>query len=381
VQKKIEDVLDKTIDKIESILNTYPQKKNLIKIVDRLKKILSYTSHSNDVIKDIEENQAVVDVLKKFSLGETDKNDEELIKLEYMIYSNILLKKYKLLYRSLEMKFFPYGSQFLRDFQLPEQLHESSKNDSSNITDALEELNSEVKDLHSRITDYKTLITHTDYITYEGYFTRTPTNSSFPFFVWKNDEHKTVISELFSGKEVQLTADVMKASSPKWEAVKMNNFTFNFVSKNNQKKLDELLRYFEIEVTHRGDNSYKLHDKIYRIKTDEISVKWTLDEVNSRPVSQTKSKIKLTDGDFLLSPYATYTVQLKPIDKTQVNFPNETNFSDSVDIELSGYGIRTDENESYKLQYDYKLLYHCDIPKMTEKIDEPVLGSWYSVLP
>lgn len=358
-RKNVEFVLDETERNLKIVFGKFDATDQLIFTIEKLKKELSYSFISNNVIKDFQEQQILFDMLENLNsnsvLATSEESDPKIIELDALVHSNIVLKKYQLAYQALELYVFPFADTFLKDLRVPEELSLTAGND---IVNAVSEVRKQVTMIHTKIKGYTG-----NYGMVEGYFVTRPTNSSRPFFVWRNEENKDTIFKLLSGKEVYLYADVTKASSQEWDAVKMKRVELDIVSNHKPKKFRNILNFFRIELTHLGDNHYRLNDKIYTAQSVETPIKLTFDEIEpDEPVLQTTSNVKLKDSEFLLSPYATWKVQLNPTGSDKL-FKNLTRYADHVDLELTGIGSYVERRYGYDKvpHYDYKTMQSCDI--------------------
>ena len=286
--------------------------------------------------------------------GPLDNDDKRINELDVMINSNILLKKYKVAYQALEQYEFPFSFNHLT---IPKYL------DINNFSfpAVVKLVGNRLETILTELDNYRNVIHPTDKDVMVSPFSGRR-NSEFPLFVWKNQEHNNVISRLLSGKEVFLNADIMKVTNG-WEAVKFDDIKLDFVTDNpdDQRVLDKNMPFFDIQLTHMGDNHYRFKNKIYTVKTIDIPFRYSLD--NERGGNSRSNKVyqKFKTGELLLSPYANWKVKLYAIKPSTVNFTSLEQFVNKVNLELGGHGSYIEQEDSPNDNYDYKSMQYCEL--------------------
>ena len=157
------------------------------------------------------------------------------------------------------------------------------------------------------------------------------------FYVWRKEKYNQKINDLLSGKKVELVADVNFQQN--LSAVKFNHLEVIFTSKNAsiQQELNDNLVSFRVNLVHEGDSKYKCHSSVYEIKNTPTFLRYSfLKDSDNVPNFQTESYLKLSKGEFMLSPYATWLIQLTT--KKRENFEMLEKFKNEVDLELIGHG-------------------------------------------
>lgn len=277
--------------------------------------------------------------------------------LDTIIFSNIILQRYKMAINAFQRFVFPFVKKYLKDLTLPEHL-KLNKNTTDLVNNNVEE---EISEILTKINTYKSHVGEENLK--QGYFNSQGTSVK-PFFTWENEEHKYAIAEFLSGKEVVLNADITKAM-PFFNAVKFNLIELYLTTKNvtNQEIINETLKCFEINLTHLGDSHYIFNNKTYLIKTNIISMSYYF-EKNSKGErnNQSNTHKAIANGDYMLSPYTLWKVWLEyiPTCEAAVTFDDLKIFKDEIKLELGGYGSYV---KSSALQEDdyYKSFQTCDV--------------------
>lgn len=363
-RKNMQFFLDKTKKHLKALIGDYAASNNLIFDIEKLEKTLPYLFTSNSVIKDFQEQQDLADLLEALSPitvnGVFNDKDVKIKKLDAKIYSNILMKKYKLAYQALEQYAFPLAGSYLDDFDLPENLRVNYS-----MVEVVKIVDDKLTIINKKIDDYKKKIFPLDSAIIDTFFNG-QLNSSAPFYEWKNEEYNDIISKLLAGKEVYLNADIMKSSFEHKQAIKFDEIELYLKVKNEteQQNLKQLLSFFEIELTHLGDNHYKFNNKIYRIKTVEVPLYYSFDFICSEFRERTTNSVpykKLKSGELLLSPYATWKIKLHKIEGKPVKYEDLKPYEDKIDLELGGHGSYVRKSRTDKIKNAYKSLVKCDI--------------------
>lgn len=354
---------------LKKLIGSYESWNDVFFVIEKLDLMLPFLMESNSVSEYYQDQHKFVNMIERVSLTPQILSDEAEIKiteLKEKIYSSILLKKFEIAQQALERYLFPCGGKVLANFKLPETLkiEKNVRDNVKGVRDELIEINKNLKKNKYQGNS-------------EGDFGLNRNFHENPFFVWKNKEYKDTIMKLLSGEEVYLYADIMKqhyqnlmyktVSKLRKNAVKIKYIALNFKLENSplQKELNELLESFRFELTHMGDSRYKLNNKIYTIKSEplsEIRAKFAR-TANGKP-SHMKDEYKKIEN-VSLSPYATWKIKL--IDE-EVPFKNLTMIAKHADLELIGsaHYVDLEEDQEYKLGYDFETLQVCDLPPVND---------------
>ncbi|GFQ91982.1 uncharacterized protein TNCT_143661 [Trichonephila clavata] len=334
----VKDSLVRCIEKLEEVMTT------LINVYDRMQ---SYKEQQNlsDYIADISSATA----------SSVNVSDPKLVgainNLEVTIRSNLVLKQYQTVINAFKQWVFPFASNYLTKSQLPSHLELNG-----NIEDLVSEAVKRIEDLKLKINLYKVSVKKGDQFVHTGDF-NSHYFSTKPFFVWKNEKNKNVISKLLSGQQVVLRANVRDSEKNK-DAIKFSVVEFYLKSKNStmQSQLDDTLKGFDVIATHLGNSYYRYDDGIYLI-TSESQPIYRSYEINNygEPVRKNEVFVKIREGDLMLSPFAAWEVKL--INSTNKIFFHDLEFyKNKVDLELSGSGSYVFKSELNLNKYEYKAI-------------------------
>lgn len=269
---KMEKTFDAMKEKLNSLIPEYKAKDGLIRVIEKLEKLLQLLISSNDLIQDKWEKKNLVDFISKINKAilSTSYNDkEELIKkeLDVLIQSNVLLKTYKTAYQALEQYTFPLTEILTNLGELPDYM----KVEGQNTTGFVNTIYDRIKMINNMMEDYGSFVKEiykSDLI--NASFNNRDVINQPAFFVWKNDEYKHVIADLLSNRKVLLSADISKVRLT-YQAIKFNQIRvfFRSLDPNRQKRLNDILMPFAIRMTHLGDSHYKFKNKTYRVIYNE----------------------------------------------------------------------------------------------------------------
>lgn len=90
-----------------------------------------------------------------------------------------------------------------------------------------------------------------------------------------------------------------------------------------------------------GNSYYRCGTSYYMIQSPSTAIMYSNQEVNGEPIRQNNVYKKLLNGDILLSPYATWTIQLEYHAKgnSKTEFQKLKNLARSTDLLLVGKGL------------------------------------------
>ncbi|XP_069673901.1 uncharacterized protein [Periplaneta americana] len=325
-------------DKLDETIST------LIGMYDHIQ---SYSEHKQfaDYIADINSQR-----FSSMEIGNVELR-EALFKVNKLITFNILLSEYERFVAAFKQWVFPFAEYYLRDFSLPSTLASSDNLDSQtgNIQRQLEFLKQKLEEYNSSIiSGIDDNIHHQEF--------NSSQEVTEPFFVWKNEKYKASISKLLSGEAVTLKADILsgvKKSSLKFRLIEIN---LKCPSTKLQNELNAILEHFVVTLKHHGNSYYQCGRKFYVIRSECQTVKYSFAKSqNGEPVMQNAVYEKIRNGDFMLSPYAVWTIQLARA--RGKDFMNLKNYKNCVDLELVGKGRYVKEENSISeinLQHYYE---------------------------
>ncbi|GBN84786.1 hypothetical protein AVEN_6331-1 [Araneus ventricosus] len=323
----VKDDLSRSIEKLDEVMTT------LINVYDRIQ---SYQDQQNlaNYIADISSVPA----------SNINIKDQQLVNavnhLEFVIRANIVLEQYKSAIDALKQWVFPFADRYIERHMLPSQLELDN-----NIENLVENAARQIEAINQKIALYDASIMKGDqYLECEEFSSRYV--STQPFFVWKDEEYRSSISNLLSGKEVVLKADV-KESAPHKDAIKFSEIDFDLKLKNEtaQPLLYETLKAFDIRATHLGNSYYRYANKISLITSDSVTISYSYEKNDDGiPIRSNGVYSRLKSGDLLLSPYTLW--KLRIIKRTsKYSFQDLEKYKNEINVELSGLGSYVDTSE------------------------------------
>ncbi|KAF2075320.1 hypothetical protein CYY_003397 [Polysphondylium violaceum] len=203
-------------------------------------------------------------------------------------------------------------------------------------------------------TDLSTIITSCNASPDKNIMTakfNTSSTSAGPFFVWPHQHYGQEAKNLLAGEEISLVADTSYAQH---DIIK---FTKIFLSiraqdKEENNKLQSILKHFDVCMTHSGVSFYKFNDNIYKVDNSGSSGSLTLVHQMNDPESNNQAYSKLSNNTPLLSPYTTWKFKLAPTNQeNEILFQDLEKF-DRVNIYLNGKGTYFNDNISSKSEKD-----------------------------
>ncbi|KAF8789449.1 hypothetical protein HNY73_007386 [Argiope bruennichi] len=322
----VKDELSRSIEKLDEVMTT------MINLYDRIQ---SY-QNQHDLANYIADISSV-------SASNIPIKDQLLVnavnRLEFAIRANIVLKQYKSAMDAFKQWVFPFADSYIEKSMLPSQLELDT-----NIQNLVQNATREIERIKQKLDLYNASVKNGDqYLVCEEFSSRYV--SSQPFFTWRNEEYGGLISNLLSGQEIVLKADIKK-SPPLKDAIKFSEIDFDFktINESAQSLLSETLKGFDIRATHLGNSYYRYADKVFLITSDSVTISYSFEKNNDgMPIRSNEVYNKLKSGDLLLSPYTLWEIRL--INRThQYFFQDLESYKNAISLELSGFGSYVDMN-------------------------------------
>ncbi|GFS60639.1 uncharacterized protein TNIN_366101 [Trichonephila inaurata madagascariensis] len=345
---KVQTTLKDIKLQMQQLTQGFQVKNNLARCIEKLEEIIVTIIRIYDRIQNYQEQQNVANYIADISSSSScviNIDDSKLVSavnhLESLIRSNIVLKQYKTIIYSFKQWVFPFAHDYLKKSQLPSHL-ELEKSLENLAMKAI----TEIKNLKTKIGLYKISVTENDKSIQSSEFNSRYVSTE-PFFVWKNEEHKNIISKLLSGKKVAVKSDVNYSASDK-DAIKFTSIEFYFKSKDEslQPELNNVLNGFDVKATHMGNSYYRYKDKIYLITSNSQTISYSFEKnAIGEPIRKNNVFSKIKKGDLMLSPYTVWEIQITS-SGGKISFQDLEIYKDQIDLELVGCGsyITTDTN-------------------------------------
>ncbi|PSN49901.1 hypothetical protein C0J52_14952 [Blattella germanica] len=127
-----------------------------------------------------------------------------------------------------------------------------------------------------------------------------------------------------------------------------------------QQSLDEILKYFEVKLTHMGNSHFHCDGKIYLMKTQSIEIQYSIfEEPEGKPITANNIFNKLRRGEMMLSPYALWKFAL--LDTSgRGNYDKLMGFVQNVDLILEGEGQYLNEDCVTACNQNVEMYYKVD---------------------
>lgn len=370
---KVQTALRNAQSDIKTLSKSFGLKTDLSRCIKRMEETLEMQINIYRHIQDYQEQKELTEFIANVQIattGEVGNADyRETRDLEFLVNSNLIIHQYETAYEALKQFVFPFAHLYMRDLVVPKEMKLTGS-----IETLVESVNHEIDTILKKVEFYKVILKSTLPYLKRGEFNSRGVSTE-PFFTWKNEDNKHLISEFLSGDEVILDADITK-SLLKSQAVKFNVIELYLKTKDStrQSKLDDTLKSFQIELTHHGDSHYKFNNKTYVIETNSQLITYYFEKNQKesyRHVGGAYEDLKF--GDNMLSPYALWRVRLTYVSKEERNnitFADLLAYKDDVDLELGGHATYADP--AYKannISLNEDFYYKCYESRSDRKVD------------
>lgn len=194
----------------------------------------------------------------------------------------------------------------------------------------------QVHDLVTKLERYKSSISRWNKCTEYSFF-KVGKVSTRPFYVWRNKYKKSLISKLLSGEPIVITANLM--NSVPYDATKFNSIELIFTSKNQtaQKELMICCSQTWCKCFTWETHTIVLRSKIYLIPSSVQEMRYSFErkQDGKEPEIKQDGWIKIQDGDFVLSLFTTWKLQLfeSLVSDGNLNWKSLQAYEDYVDMD------------------------------------------------
>lgn len=242
------------------------------------------------------------------------------LSLDLMINSNVLLAQYRDATNAFKQTVFPFIERYLPSFNLPENIQLGS--DISVLVSTAKQQLQAMRTAY--IQNNEAAINRDDEFIITGNFDNRSFNKSF-------------VRSLLRGEPVTLSADITRG-------LKMNVLKFRQIEMVLrasdaawQVTLDTELHDFDVKLSHMGNSYYRCDATYFTISNPIQTITYSYKrKANGEPMSSNGVYQKLLKGDFMLSPYAMWTLQLvDPFNRTN-SFQKLAKYADHTDVVLDG---------------------------------------------
>ncbi|CAL8092051.1 unnamed protein product [Orchesella dallaii] len=352
--------------------------------LDKLEQSFSLLIELYEQIEKFEEQKELADFIGDVNspnllTAQIDDDDDDeleslLTKTELLLKSNLFLWDYEQALNAFKQWVFPFAKNYLH----PEDLTADSTITKQDIAQVAELYLSRIERLRTAISTYNTMTVKGDDILIKSYFS-SESESSQPFYVWRNEEWDHSIREFLSGKTVNLRAQVWKNGEDKVRgrrraAIKFKTIELYLKHRNAsaQPELDSALNKYLLTMTHSGISYYRVLSDVVVMKGANQTTRYSLEKRCSSGGSGGSaaahascsnvqsgtnlggrvagnvvySKFQDQSSDYLLSPYTMWTFELVDTQNSKENadFKILEKYVTELDLELRGDGMYIDED-------------------------------------
>lgn len=261
-----------------------------------------------DRIDSYAEQSKLASLISNVALGSKDKIDDPALRkaamdLDKIVLANLILERFESVMQSLKQHKFPHARRYLKEFyKLGPDLQ---SNDTEGVLKTVtENINHLVDELTISKSSLETLDINT--------FSDQSFGPGRPFFTWRHQDFGHDIQQLLMGNHMTLKSDISNGMN--YTAVKFKEISiyFKLANADRQKKLDELLEKYEIVMEMVGNAYYRCNNRIYYVSMDKTVV-LIFHMVKGRVVGKNDIYEKISNGDYFLSPYTVWNMQLTPL--------------------------------------------------------------------
>lgn len=300
-------------------------------LVDVYGRIESYAEQSEfaELMANIAESEKnlmnFVDLDDSVDSIDHEQMNTAILHLNGMIKTNLLLEQYEIASNAFKQHKFPFANIYMDMLNLPDNLR------FDDIDGLKSEAINKIKKMHEGIQNSDILI--------EKYDKDVVIKNDLIFYTWKSAEFHHDFVKLLRGEQITLNAEIAKGLNQNAVKFKELEIHFNMINQSAQSELNSKLEDFHVVMTMVGGNSYyRCGKRVYRMSVDEnIVIEYSIKKnQHSQPIAKNNVYDKIRNGDFFLSPYTMWSIQLKgepeKIDGLD-KFKNEI-----VDLQLRGNG-------------------------------------------
>uniref|UniRef100_A0ABD2WYM2 Uncharacterized protein n=1 Tax=Trichogramma kaykai TaxID=54128 RepID=A0ABD2WYM2_9HYME len=342
---KIQSTLRSVMKEIKTATNGYQVQSEFLYIFNKLEEGMNVMielynimdeyhdkAELGKLIANINTNPSKVNVTNNSNLSAA-VNDLMLV-----IQNNVIMHDYKVATHAIQRNIFPFAEDVFGPYYLPEIL---KTNDTNEIVNRV---SNELRNLENNRLQSESIIQKRDAYIYKNIVFNSRKGTLKPFYTWKYNEHKSNIGKLLNGQEVVLKADIKYGF--KGNAVKFNKIGINFESPNKttERKLHQQLQGFRVTQIHFGHSFYRCKDRIYMIPSENQTIRYSMtrDDGSNDPAITNEVYNKIAKYEAVLSPYATWKIQLN---HDEDDFDELSKYANEmIDLVLEGTGQYLDLN-------------------------------------
>lgn len=245
-----------------------------------------------------------------------------------MIKTNLLLEQYEIASNAFKQHKFPFANIYMDMLNLPDNLR------FADIDGLKHEAIKKIEKMQEGIQNSNILI--------EKYDKDVVLTNDLIFYTWKSAEFHDDFGKLLSGEQITLNAEIAKGLNQNAVKFKELEIHLNVINQKAQSELNSKLEDFHVVMTMVGGNSYyRCGKRVYRMSVDEnIVIEYSIKKnQNSEPTGKNEVYTKIRNGDFFLSPYTMWSIQLVNPKGEPEKFGELDKFKNQIiDLQLRGNG-------------------------------------------
>lgn len=339
---KIRSTLDKVQDTLKSTISNFEVSDEINWTLTKLLSTFDVIKELNDKVSEYEDKKADVTFIAVMHMPQVSNMlavDHQLAcsvsKLKKIYYENELKDKYMKWIYAFKQFSFPRGGYFLSETRWLESM----------VDESVDQVNRKIKrnieifkDIYDTQEEREKLLQNTE----EDFFRGSTSLDEKAFFIWKNETSYQLISDILSGKQTTLIARDLTNS---FSALKFTYVGIIFTPRvaTIETNLTAALTNIRVRLNHHGDSVYTFANTSFIIKTNPVLLTYKFYTEDNKVFSVPSMKHnELSRGEYMLSPFATWTVKLEG---TRRKFNLLQEFIGKVDIELVGKGQYSTEEE------------------------------------
>lgn len=318
-QFKVHEILRSLQRNLHGVVAGYKNEDGLNKLLSNIYESINLIIDIYDRIQIYEEKKIPNDYINMEPVPLTAFNETE-----FNLQANIILTQY---YRAVDVfkqAVFPFAANYSNSYQLPQR---------SDFESVVHEALEGIQTLREYIEEVNSNIDGTNRAIHSAYFGNF--GDKEPFYVWKNDENRDQIENLFNGEEIYLLADVKQ--SHELNAVKFTDIELNFTTHNDKSNddLNNILDYFDVSLKMMGESNYRCDGNFYTIHSAPLTISYSF--------AQKRRSFEMVDNPKTsLSPYTLWAMRLQAREGFEDKLKLLKPYINFTDIELHGNGQYVD---------------------------------------
>lgn len=337
---ELKTYFNRTID------NQYHMKSDLFEAIRKIERLLPIFFDTNNVIKNLEERRDLAHLIKNLTSAQfttSDKYKKVISNLEVKIKANILFKDYIFAYQALKIWTFPFTEEIVKNFVVPKEYKQYKD------FELVEFVRKQLEEITLKINDSKDNLINSRQQKILAFAEFGPDHAEKSFFVWENKDYRDHFIKLLAGENIILDADINK-SNLGLEVVRIRVPKFYFLvedkNEDDQRELEKLMSHTKIVFHHHAKSFYKYKNKNFLFTIGDVTSFYSYRDgsIAGQPDDVGDSYVLMSQGDIILSPYATWSIRLEtypPNDKEL--YRKLARFAGKIHLELGGKGSYVSE--------------------------------------